>query len=492
MKRTFFVLFFLCLSISSAVAEGKSLIRVSGLSDAEMKIFLHGDFDMTRRGKDFFEAVVSPEEVEVFHKTHFKTVTLIPDLDAYIAQRMTEQTAGAAYFTYDTMCAQLKAWADSFPGIARVSSIGKSVEGRDIWAVKVSDNPDQDEREPACLFMGAHHAREWISMEVTMATLKTLLEGYGKDERLTQMVDEREIWFVPMVNPDGVTYSQTSYKYWRKNRRPLGQYFGVDLNRNYGYHWNPSSTSSAYSETFPGTAAFSEPEVAAIKTLAEEVHPQSSIAFHSYSELILFPFAYDYDVPNPDLAVFQQVGKEMAEFNGYTVQNCTELYPAAGISDDWLYGDLKTIAFTIEIGREFIPPASEIAGINAVIVPSALRLIERTAAIAVTAPSGQETFIASLALNDGLDAYSLGRALNPKLSGEARERLSSRMDRVSRRIARLAADQLAIGNRTPLDRVLSTQGHQGIIAYLRSCVRFDLAHGVTFSPDLLAELEIRP
>jgi len=175
-----------------------------------------GNTTSPKTGKDFVEIVVTEQERDAFQKAGRKVATIIPNLDTYIAGIIKSQTPDAAYFTYETMTATLQEWSKKYQSIARLVSIGKSCEGREIWAMKVSDNPDLDEKEPACLITGAHHAREWISIEVPMEALKQYLEGYGKDERLTRLVNEREVWFVPMVNPDGVTFSQTESKYWRK------------------------------------------------------------------------------------------------------------------------------------------------------------------------------------------------------------------------------------------------------------------------------------
>jgi murein tripeptide amidase MpaA len=155
----------------------------------------------------------------------------------------TTQTKNTAYFTFDS-CRQIKALAEN-TALSVVWSQSAKLRGRDIWALKVSDNPDKNEAEPAALLMGAHHAREWPSIEVPMATAKKLLEEYETSAEIKELVDNREIWIVPMVNPDGVVYSMEKSRYWRKNRRNNGGTFGVDLNRNYGYQWGSVGASSS-------------------------------------------------------------------------------------------------------------------------------------------------------------------------------------------------------------------------------------------------------
>ena len=487
MKRLLSLLaLFLMAGMVAHADSPRSLVRMTGLKVGEMKAFLEGDFDVARTAPGMVEVVVSENEKMMIKKSGMKIRTLIPDLDAYVAARLNAQTPEAAYFTYETMTEALRDWATRYPQIASMSSIGKSVEGRDIWALKLSDNPGTNELEPACLVMGGTHAREWIGVEVTMATLKACLEGYGTDERFTRLVNEREIWFVPMVNPDGVIFSQTSQRYWRKNRRPVGTSFGVDLNRNFGYQWGMTGSSDKpYSDTYHGSAPFSEPETQAIKLLAEQERFQTSVSFHSYSELILYPFAYGYNAPNPDEAVYKDIGGQMAVFNQYTVQNCTELYPAMGISDDWLYGDQKTIAFTIELAREFIPQPQQIEGINRINVPAALLLIEKTAAIAVNSPSGSPEAVRGLDVVDGLDALAMGQRLIVKTSGDIREQLASRLQTTVRRLGQVAAEAALAGDAGPLTRIRNSPAARLVLPQISSRLRFEACHGQKVPEPLL-------
>ncbi|UCG59317.1 MAG: hypothetical protein JSU70_07360, partial [Phycisphaerales bacterium] len=163
----------------------------------------------------------------------------------------------AVYHSYAEVVAGLHALQSS--GVAHVSSIGSSVEGREIWAVKISDNPDLDEDEAELLFTGCHHAREWISVEVPYRLALHLVANYGSDPEITRLVDNSEIWIVPIVNADGFEYSRTTDRLWRKNRRDNGDgTFGVDLSRNYGYMWGlPGSGGDTSSPNYRGTHPFS-------------------------------------------------------------------------------------------------------------------------------------------------------------------------------------------------------------------------------------------
>ncbi|MFZ2960044.1 MAG: M14 family metallopeptidase [Candidatus Ozemobacteraceae bacterium] len=496
MKRifVFVVVFLLGFGFSSTWAQdgAKCLVRVSGLESKEIKAFMDGGSDIAARGNDWLEMVVSQDELAMMKKAGRRVRAMIPDLDAYVKQRLDMQTVEAKYRTCEEVASTLQNWAASWPSILRIESIGKSHEGRDIWAVKLSQSPSVDTKKTAVLLMGAHHAREWTSFEVPMSILETLLRSYGKNERLTRLVNERELWFVPVVNPDGVTYSQKGAKFWRKNRRPMANNaFGVDLNRNYDYHWAESGVSSSPSgETYPGPKGFSEPEIFAIKVLAEREQFQASLSFHSYSQLVLYPFAYAYNVPNPEEAVYKDLGKQMAVFNKYKVQNCTELYPAAGISDDWLYGVLKTLAFTFEMGREFIPAPAEIASQCALNVPAALVLIEQAAAAAVNVPSGDPALVGNLDFADGMAALNLGQRLMPNYSGDSREWSASRLMGVARRTASLATERILDGDEMVLRTIKNSSAASTLVPLVRSCLRFESCHGRTIPASVFEQLPL--
>ncbi len=259
-------------------------------------------------------------------------------------------------------------------------SIGQSIEGREIWAVKISDNPNTDENEPEFLFTGLHHAREPISLEVNLETMRTLAEGYGVDSRITQLVDEREVWFIPCLNPDGYEYNTDNFPagggMWRKNRRNNGDgTFGIDLNRNYGYEWgydNNGSSPNTSDQTYRGTGPFSEPETQAIRAFVNSREFVFMINFHSYSDLYLWPWGYDYNLYTPDHTLFAAIGDSLSAYNGYTPTVSWGLYPANGDSDDWAYGATgehdKILAYTPEVGSSqqgFWPPEGDIPGLIA-------------------------------------------------------------------------------------------------------------------------------
>lgn len=253
-------------------------------------------------------------------------------------------------------------------------SIGFTYEGREMWAMKISDNPDIDEDEPEVLFDGMHHAREPIGMEVCLETMRRLTDGYGVDTLITRLVNEREIYFIPIVNVDGYQYNvdldTAGGGQWRKNREDNpDRSFGVDINRNYGYKWGYNNTGSSptpAAETYRGPAAFSEPETQNMRAFINSRHFVFVLNYHSYSNLYLWAWGYDY-IYTPDEAFFNAVGDSLATYNGFTPMVGWGLYPTNGDSDDWGYGatgeHTKIYSITPEVGSEgdgFWPPVSRI------------------------------------------------------------------------------------------------------------------------------------
>ena len=177
-------------------------------------------------------------------------------------------------YTFDEVLIELDSMRLLYPSlISAKQSIGTSIEGKDIWIVRISDNPDVDEQEPEVLYTALHHAREPQSMMTLMYFMYYLLENYGTDPEATFLVENRELYFVPVLNVDGYLYNQQTNPngggFWRKNRHNNGDgSFGVDLNRNYGYQWgydNTGSSPNPSNNTYRGTAPFSEPETQAIR-----------------------------------------------------------------------------------------------------------------------------------------------------------------------------------------------------------------------------------
>lgn len=268
-------------------------------------------------------------------------------------------TNDAKYHDYAETVAELRNLNMKHADITRLQSIGKSHENRDIWAIHINTNPDALQRgasgKPGVLFMGAHHAREHLTVEMALMLAQHLLDNRS-NEQIARLLDTRDIWIIPMVNPDGAEYdiSTGRYKMWRKNRRNNkdGNY-GVDLNRNYGFKWGTGGSSNqTSSDVYMGPEPFSEPETRAIRDFVRErTNAKVLLTLHTYSELVLYPWGHSYDaIGNArDQAVFQTMARTMAGWNKYTPQQSSDLYIASGDTTDWAYGELGMFAFTFEL-----------------------------------------------------------------------------------------------------------------------------------------------
>jgi carboxypeptidase T len=273
------------------------------------------------------------------------------------------------YHSYTEVASDIAAVAAAHPDIVSVFSIGKSYQGRELWAAKVSDHVTVDEPEPEILFDGGTHADEHMSVEMTLHILHWLVDGYGSDSRITSIVNTREVWIVFLVNPDGAEYDIAGGRFhsWRKNRQPTPgtTAIGTDLNRNFGYRWGGGGRTSSdpFNITYRGPSAFSAPETRAMRAfLASRVvggrqQIRAAITFHENGRLVMWPYGYTAtDVPSDmtaqDHAAFVTWGRRMAATNGYTPQQASDLYVDTGTTRDYEYGVYRIFGFTFELSPD--------------------------------------------------------------------------------------------------------------------------------------------
>lgn len=236
-----------------------------------------------------------------------------------------------------------------FPELTELVKIGESLEGRSIWALKITDNPTKRElEEPTVLFNSMHHAREVMTPEVSLDVIEYLLSNYGNDSKVTNWVDSNEIWVVPMLNVDGNNQVWQGNTMWRKNTR---NGHGVDLNRNYPFGWNGcnGSSGSTSADDYRGPSPASEPETQALMGLVEKIKPVFDISYHSYSELVLYPYGCRNSQGAPS-EVMETVGKELGRLLGYRAGTPWEiLYEADGSDIDWMLGEHQVIPYVFEL-----------------------------------------------------------------------------------------------------------------------------------------------
>ncbi len=279
-----------------------------------------------------------------------------------------EPVAGTtAYHTFDEMVTELVRIATDHPSITDLASIGKTFEGRDIWSMKISDNAAVEEDEPEVIIYGMHHSREWITTEVCLYIINFLTGNYSTNASVQNIVDEREVWIIPMVNPDGRVFDgeddPTTYADWRKNRvLNWDGSRGVDLNRNYGHLWGGAGANDDPSgETYRGPSPFSENETQAIRDLALQHDFVFSLSYHSYGQIILYPWGNTYN-PSDDDELFSAIGWGMSDRmtnkagsprEQYIPMRGSQLYLTSGDDVDWMYGDLGVLPFVVETYPSF-------------------------------------------------------------------------------------------------------------------------------------------
>ena len=251
--------------------------------------------------------------------------------------------------------------------VSEKDSIGTSFEGRTIWAFKLSDNPAIDENEPEVLYTGLTHAREPLSMMNLFYFANWLCENYNNDLIANYLLDNREMWFIPIVNPDGYFYNETIAPdgggMHRKNRRSnpqnsncnTGTQQGVDLNRNYGYNWganNSGSSGNPCSAVYRGSSAFSEPETEAVSNFILSREFNNALHYHSYSNLLIHSWGDGSYPDEPYLTTLREIGNQMTHYNGYLVGTGIETvgYTVNGDAVDWSYGNAGLLSYTPEIG----------------------------------------------------------------------------------------------------------------------------------------------
>ncbi len=308
-------------------------------------------------------------EYEIF-ELHEPALPVAAELDSF-------------YYTYDEMADSFLSWVAQYPSIAHYEIIGTSQqEFRNIYAFKISDNVGLDEDEPVALFDGAHHACEIMGMEICLALIDTLLTNYGQQPSITNLVDSTEIWVVPLINPDGnsAVHAGISLNY-RKNGRDhdndgvLYEYGcndswtcpteGVDVNRNYDWYWQYSGSNIPMNYYYRGESPGSELENVAITSLVARIRPVVSITYHSWGEVIYYPWAWSNGSAAPDSQVIFNIALNIAqrierEYGmGYYEPTASE--GRGGLAENWQYGRYGVISFLPETvaAQDFIPESLE-------------------------------------------------------------------------------------------------------------------------------------
>jgi len=407
-------------AVTAGAQSAFSLLRTSANSKtnhaspsqnfSRIKIWMDGkpSADLARLGVDLSEGDYRPgvwyisdfsaKEISKIRNAGFRTETVIEDVKAFYKNRIanserhsqpvTSQTAACGsgaphyatpshfyhgsmggFFTYAQLLGILDSMALLYPNLVTVKQpidATQTIEGRDIFYLKISDNPNTSEPEPQVLYTALHHAREPESISQLIFYMWYLLENYATDPEVQALVDNTEMYFIPCINPDGYLYNEstdpTGGGFWRKNRRDnLDGEYGVDLNRNYDFNWGFDDTGSSpftMDDTYRGSAPASEPETQAIQNFTNAHQFRFALNYHTYGNHLVVPWGYIPIFLTPDSMEFEFYGHAIAKYNQYHVGTPYQTvgYITNGSSDDWMYGEQsqrpKIYSMTPEVGEQ--------------------------------------------------------------------------------------------------------------------------------------------
>ena len=300
--------------------------------------------------------------------------------------------ADPEYHTYEEIWNFLDSLSNLYPAITCLDTLGESqFQGYFIPSIKISDNPEIEEDEPAILFDGMHHSREPQSMEVCIALIDYLLSNYGSDSLVTFWVNNVEIFIVPMLNPDGWKYvadDSLTNPWWMKNQRDNdtngvfnSNFDGVDLNRNYDFMWDLGGSGYPWHNRYRGPYPFSEKETVAKRNLAFKQKFVLSITYHSYAEWVgATTFYGSYSAPDADLfiEIADSISRRIPKLNTIGQYNIEPLAcDGGGYSDCWMYAVPGALEFTVEVGTEWMAPGQVALQVAQDNIPGALYLLDR-------------------------------------------------------------------------------------------------------------------
>ncbi|MDQ1402303.1 MAG: hypothetical protein QOG03_619 [Actinomycetota bacterium] len=383
---------------ATPAVHGPSLVAVKVANQSDAARLASAGFDLAEaRTADAIKMVAWPGDAARLTAMGFHFTTLIADLDtegrdagvgaAPVAASAT--TGGPNQGDYRHLAdydRELRDLAATYPDHVRLFTAPlQTAEGRTVTGVEIAKDVNATDGRPVSFIMGLHHAREWPSGEVTMDFANELARSFGTDPRITADLTATRVLVVPVVNPDGFNWSREypvelsqDYEsvvaggegaYWRKNRRGPGTgtvpmsplAYGVDPNRNYGYHWGSGTlccmdytSANPTDQTYQGDAAFSEAESENIRQIVLRHQVMTLITNHTFSNLVLWPWG-DTQLKPPDIAAIKNLGNKMAAVNGYTPQQGINLYPTTGSTEDWAYAAEGTFGYTFEHGTSFHP-----------------------------------------------------------------------------------------------------------------------------------------
>ncbi|MHB1069951.1 MAG: M14 family metallopeptidase [Gemmatimonadaceae bacterium] len=367
--RTLGAVLFIALAPVALSAQQHLTYRVTGLTPAALQA---AGFDVV--GSEGTTSLVVAEPLELARLQALGTQTQLVAAVGTDRRRLMQMaavgTATVVYRPYDDPQRGIRAWVDSLVAVnprVSVDTVGRSFEGRPILAVKIGPRGDSPSR-PNVLFVATHHAREWAATEMSLRLIRRL--ATDTDARTDSLVNQRDVWVVPVVNPDGYEFTFTTDRLWRKNRRPMADgAIGVDLNRNHSNSWgldNTGSSPTPTSEVYRGPGPASEPEVGALQAFHALHPPVISLSYHTYAGLLLFPPGSRYGVLAADIDAYRVLAGTnarpvaMDRLPGsartfYSPSTAWMLYPTNGEYTDWASATFGTVSINPELTSGYGP-----------------------------------------------------------------------------------------------------------------------------------------
>lgn len=299
--------FSLAFSISNiSAASDSTLMRVTIASDnpqVEARHYRTKGFDVLEGSvtKASFDLVLSEQEFDSLQDQTLKVVQIERGrpLSEVVPMNTASRAIPNGYFDLAGINQRMVDIANAFPNITSLVNItqtygqAQTFEGRDIFALKISDNVNVEENEPAIMIVSNHHAREIVTPVIALDAMDRLTQGYGTDTDITNAIDTYEIWIAANWNPDGYNEVIVGDNLWRKNRRPVGVNFGIDQNRNYPQGWSSPCGGSTFpsSQTYRGASPASEPETQTMIAWSQDQDFAKVIDYHSYGEEVLYGYS---------------------------------------------------------------------------------------------------------------------------------------------------------------------------------------------------------
>ena len=362
-RRLFAAAMLVALAASESDAQ-LATVRVRGVAADSIR---RAGFDVVEVRRDEVLVVAGSAERDRLAARGWigSDVGILPHAPAADRLRALGATPPVVYRSFDDPVRGVRAFLDSLASAnprVHLDTLGFTHESRPIIAVKIGEATDSDTR-PNVLFLATYHAREWVATEMALRLLLHLSRA-NPDARVDSLVQRRDIWIVPVANPDGYQYTFTNDRLWRKNRRPIdGRNIGVDLNRNHSSHWgydDAGSSPDPASEVYRGPSAASEEETRAIEAFHAAHPPVFSVSYHTYTGLILWPPGWEEGLLPGDLGIFRALsgtderpavvdhlpGPERSHYHPAPGWN---LYPTNGDYTDFAYEQYGTLAVTPEL-----------------------------------------------------------------------------------------------------------------------------------------------